>query len=115
MKVLIAGGSGFLGTALKNLLIHNSQDVFTLTRGMSKGRNQIHWDGKTEAGWGYLVNQMDAIVNLTGYGLDHWPWTKRQKQKFEDSRILPGRALVSAIQGASRRPKVFLQISGANR
>lgn len=115
MQILIAGGSGFLGTALKNLLSHNAHEVFVLTRGRSQGRNKIHWDGKTAEGWGMLVNEMDAVVNLTGYGLEHWPWTKRQKQKFEDSRVLPGSALVSAIQSASRRPKVFLQISGINR
>ena len=115
MKVLIAGGSGFLGTALRNLLNHNSHEVFILTRGHSQGRHQIHWDGRTTEGWGNLVNEMDAVVNLTGYGLEHWPWTKRQKQKFEDSRVLPGRALVSAIQSVLRRPKVFLQSSGINR
>jgi uncharacterized protein (TIGR01777 family) len=115
MKVLIAGGSGFLGTALGNLLGHNSHEVFILTRGPSQGRNQIHWDGKTAEGWGHLVNEMDAVVNLTGYGLEHWPWTKRQKQKFIDSRARPGRALVAAIQNATRRPKVFLQSSGVNR
>jgi nucleoside-diphosphate-sugar epimerase len=61
MKVLIAGGSGFLGTALKNMLIHNSHEVFILTRGRSQGRNQIHWDGKTADGWGHLVNEMDSV------------------------------------------------------
>ena len=114
MKVLIAGGTGFLGTALKNILIHNAHEVFILTRGKSQGRNLIHWDGKTVVGWGQLVNEMDAVVNLTGFGLEHWPWTERQKQKFVDSRVLPGRALVSAIQSATRRPKVFLQSSGVN-
>ena len=114
MKILIAGGSGFLGTALRNFLTHNSHEVFILTRGPSSGRNQIHWDGKTAEGWGHLVNEMDAVVNLTGYGLDHWPWTKRMKQKFVDSRVLPGHALVSAMQSATRRPKVFLQVSGIN-
>jgi hypothetical protein len=58
---------------------------------------------------------MDAVVNLTGYGLEHWPWTRGTKQKFEDSRVLPGLALVSAVQSAERRPKVFLQGSGVNR
>lgn len=114
MKILIAGGSGFLGTALKNVLFHSSHEVFILTRGSSRGRNQIHWDGKTIEGWGHLVDEMDAIVHLTGYGLEHWPWTKRQKQKFEDSRVLPGRALIAAMQRTSRRPKVFLQSSGIN-
>lgn len=114
MRILIAGGSGFLGTALRNFLAHNSHEVFILTRGSSSGRNQIHWDGKTAEGWGHLVSEMDAVVNLTGYGLNHWPWTKRMKQKFTDSRVLPGHALVSAIQNAARRPRVFLQVSGIN-
>ncbi len=114
MRILIAGGSGFLGTALRNFLAHNSHEVFILTRGSSSGRNQIHWDGKTAEGWGHLVSEMDAVVNLAGYGLNHWPWTKRMKQKFTDSRVLPGHALVSAIQNAARRPRVFLQVSGIN-
>lgn len=115
MKVLIAGGSGFLGTSLRNSLVKDRHDVFVLTRRASKGTDQIQWDGKTIDGWGYVVNEMDAVVNLTGYGLEHWPWTKHQKQKFLDSRVLPGRALVSAIQNAERRPRVFLQTSGVNR
>jgi uncharacterized protein (TIGR01777 family) len=57
---------------------------------------------------------MDAVVHLTGWGLEHWPWTKRQKEKFINSRVVPGRALVSAIQKASRRPPVFVQTSGIN-
>src|SRR5215210_8865385 len=115
MKVLIAGGLGFLGTSLKNSLRKDGHDVFLLTRRASKAPNQIHWDGKTARGWGDLMNEIDAVVNLTGYGLEHWPWTQRQKQKFLASRVLPGRALVSAIRDARRRPRVFLQTSGINR
>jgi uncharacterized protein (TIGR01777 family) len=115
MKVLIAGGSGFLGTALKNSLIKANHSVFILTRRPSKAEHEIQWDGKTPHGWGHFVNDMDAVVNLTGFGLEHWPWTKRQKQRFIDSRVVPGLALVSAIQNATRRPNVFLQTSGINR
>jgi uncharacterized protein (TIGR01777 family) len=115
MKVLIAGGSGFLGTALKKSLLKANHDVFILTRRNSKDVHEIQWDGKTPSGWGRLINEMDAVVNLTGVGLEHWPWTKRQKQRFVDSRVLPGLALVSAIQNAARRPRVFLQTSGVNR
>jgi uncharacterized protein (TIGR01777 family) len=115
MKVLIAGGSGFLGTALKNSLIKANHNVFILTRRASKDAYEIQWDGKTPNGWGSLVNDMDAVVNLTGFGLEHWPWTKRQKQRFVDSRVVPGLALVSAIQNTARRPRVFLQTSGINR
>jgi len=115
MKVLIAGGSGFLGTALKNSLIKANHDVFILTRRASKDAHAIQWDGKTPNGWGHRVNDMDAVVNLTGFGLEHWPWTKRQKQRFIDSRVKPGLALVSAIQNADRRPSIFLQTAGINR
>src|SRR5215216_2056940 len=108
MKVLIAGGSGFLGTALKNSLGNDHHEVFILTRGSPENDHDIQWDGKTAERWGHRMNEMDAVVNLTGFGLEHWPWTKRQKQRFVDSRVTPGRALVSAIQNASRRPRVFL-------
>lgn len=115
MNVMIAGGSGFLGTALTKSLVQDGHSVFILTRGKPKNPNQIQWDGKTTTGWGHRINEMDAIVNLTGYGLEHWPWTKRQKQKFIDSRVLPGLALASAIKESSRRPRVFIQTSGINR
>ena len=115
MNILIAGGSGFLGTALTKSLEQDDHKVFILTRRNPVKSNHIHWDGKTTNGWGHLVNGMDAVVNLTGYGLEHWPWTKRQKQKFLDSRVIPGLALASAIKDASRRPGVFLQASGINR
>ncbi|HEX2997426.1 MAG TPA: TIGR01777 family oxidoreductase [Anaerolineales bacterium] len=115
MKVLIAGGSGFLGTALRTSLAEDRHEVFILTRRPLHRPGEIHWDGKTTNGWGHRMNEMDAVVNLTGFGLEHWPWTQKQKQKFIDSRVLPGLALASAIQSASHRPRVFLQTSGINR
>lgn len=115
MNVLIAGGSGFLGSALAKSLEQDGHTVFILTRRQPSRPNQIHWDGKTTTGWGDRVNEMDAIVNLTGFGLEHWPWTKRQKQKFIDSRVIPGLALACAIREASRRPGIFVQTSGINR
>jgi uncharacterized protein (TIGR01777 family) len=114
MKILIAGGAGFIGTALGKLLVQDHHEVFVLTRRTPRHSGQIQWDGKTAQGWGHRMNEMDAVVNLTGFGLEHWPWTRRQKQKFIDSRVLPGLALVSAIQVTKQRPKVFLQGSGIN-
>lgn len=115
MKVLIAGGTGFLGSALESSLRRDNHEVMVLTRRAPKNPNEIQWDGRTTNGWGHIVNEVDAVVELTGYGLEHWPWTARQKKRFLDSRVLPGRALASAIKDASRRPRVFLQTSGINR
>lgn len=115
MNVLIAGGAGFIGTALTQSLEQDGHKVVILTRQNSAKPNHIQWDGRTTNRWRHLINEMDAVVNLTGYGLEHWPWTKRQKQKFIDSRVIPGLALASAIKDSSRRPGVFLQTSGINR
>lgn len=114
MNILIAGGSGFLGKALTTHLA-NQHTVFILTRQTSKLPNQIQWDAKTTDGWAHRLNEMDAVIHLTGYGLEHWPWTQRQKQKFIDSRVIPGLVLASAFEQAPRRPGIFIQASGINR
>ena|SRR5688572_1331294 len=115
MNVLIAGGSGFLGKALTNSLKADNHQVIILTRRAPKHANQIQWDGKTTNGWAHVVNEVDVLVHVAGFGVQYWPWTRKQKQKFIDSRVIPGLALVSAIQSAARRPRVFLQSSGVNR
>ena len=115
MNILIAGGSGFLGSALNSHLTKNNHKVFILTRQTPKSTNQIQWDAKTTNGWAQRLNEMDAVIHLTGYGLEHWPWTQRQKQRFIDSRVIPGLALASAFEQATRRPGIFIQASGINR
>ena len=117
MKVLIAGGSGFMGKHLINSLIADNHYVWVLSRNPKKEVNgaQLHlWDGKTADGLEQLVGQVDAVINLSGLSLHSWPWTKRKKQRFYDSRIQPGYALTSAIERADTRPNVLLQISGIN-
>jgi len=114
MNVLIAGGSGFMGSSLAGYLRSAGHQIWILTRDKSDNESEIHWDGKTVDGWGQRIAEMDAVVNMTGYGLEHWPWTKSQKQHFHDSRILPGHALISAIKHSTHRPGMFLQISGIN-
>jgi len=115
MNILIAGGSGFLGSALISHLTKNNHKIFILTRKTPTSPNQIQWDAKTTNGWSHRLNEMDAVIQLTGYGLEHWPWTQRQKQRFIDSRVIPGLALATAFGQATRRPGIFIQASGINR
>jgi uncharacterized protein (TIGR01777 family) len=117
MKVLIAGGSGFMGRHLIKSLNADSHQVWVLTRDPSQniqGALIVGWDGQTVAGWGELVNEVDAVVNLSGLSTSNWPWTERKKQRFLSSRVQPGRALAIAVKSASHRPDVFIQISGIN-
>ena len=119
MRILIVGGTGMIGTALTKSFLADGHQVWVLTRNPGKARllegaTAIGWNGKTTEGWGKITEQMDAVVNLVGEPLSRWPWTKKQKQRFWDSRVGGGRALAQAIQAASPRPKVLIQASGVN-
>ena len=117
MKVLIAGGAGFMGRHLIKSLIADNHKVWVLSRNPNKsveGAQVVKWDGKTTKDWAHIVNDMDVVVNLAGLSLYYWPWTSRKKQRFIDSRVEPGHALATAIKDASRHPDVFIQISGIN-
>jgi len=116
MNVMIAGGSGFLGSALTKSFLADGHKVFILTRGsgVPSGAQVLKWDAKTTNGWGHLVNEMDVIIHLAGKTLASWPWTAATKQDFHDSRILPGLALGQAILEADHRPGIFVQQSGIN-
>jgi len=118
MKYLIAGGAGFLGTALANSLLADKHDVLILSRNsgprIPAGAQAVKWDAKTTEGWGHLINEVDGVIHLAGKSLSSWPWTPSKKRAFLDSRVVPGLALVSAIEKADRRPRVFVQQSGIN-
>ena len=105
MKVLISGGTGFMGTHLIKSLTADNHQVWVLSRSLEKSVENaqiVVWNGKTTDGWGHIIDEMDAVVNLAGLSLYHWPWTKRKKQRFLDSRVEPGRALASAIYEARK-------------
>jgi hypothetical protein len=116
MNIMIAGGSGFLGSALTNSFLAEGHKVFILTRGSSApaGAQAIKWDAKTTSGWGHLVNEMDVMIHLAGRTIASWPWTASTKRDFHDSRVFPGLALGQAISEANHRPGVFVQASGIN-
>ena len=119
MRVLIAGGTGMIGTALTRSLLADGYSVAVLTRDpatarLPEGASAIRWDARTPAGLADELSRVDAVVNLVGERLSKWPWTKAQKQRFWSSRVDAGRALAEAIRLASPRPKVLLQASGVN-
>ena len=114
MRVLIAGGTGFLGAALSRALQQRGDEHLILTRQPARRINETQWDGISVGAWARVLEDVDAVVNATGYGLEHWPWTAARRRRFVASRVNPGRALAAAIAGARHPPRTFVQFSGTN-
>jgi uncharacterized protein (TIGR01777 family) len=122
MRIIIAGGSGLIGSALTQDLRKDNHEVYILTRNpgrvtpMGDGVRLFAWDGRTQQGWGKLVAGADAVVNLAGANLageGFFParWNKFRKSIILQSRILAGQAITEAIKLASEKPKVLVQAS----
>lgn len=117
MKVVIAGGSGFLGTALTGRLVARGDEVVVLSRrgGSAEvprdGVRVAAWrgDGTATSSWVSEINDADAVVNLAGAGIADKRWNQARKQVLRDSRVIPTRSLVEGLRTATRRPAVFLQ------
>jgi uncharacterized protein (TIGR01777 family) len=112
MRVLIAGGAGFLGQKLALRLRHEGHRVQILTRRSSLSADTITWnpDG-TPGGLSQHLEDADGVVNLAGETLAKWPWTKQRKRAMWESRILSTRTIAKAITSCARPPKVFISSS----
>jgi uncharacterized protein (TIGR01777 family) len=122
MRIIITGGSGLIGTELTKALIQDDHEVIILSRNPENasdlpfGAQAVAWDGKTADGWGELVEETDAIVNLAGEsiageGFIPRRWTAERKQRIRQSRIDAGKAVVAAVAAANHKPEVVIQAS----
>ena len=113
-RIVLAGGSGFIGQSLSPFLLSKNYEVIVLTRAPSQHHGtvrKVHWDGKTLDDWLEFVNGAFAVVNLTGRSINcrHTPEYRRE---IIDSRVDSVRVLGQAIARCVQSPKVFVQIAG---
>ena len=108
MRVVVTGGTGFLGGALVERLRGDGHTVTVLTRGPS-GAGRVHWDPDVPSGeWTSTLDGSDAVINLAGESIAGGRWTARRKALIRDSRTASTRALATAIRAARRPPPVFV-------
>lgn len=116
MKIVIAGGSGFIGRALTQSLLQAGHSVGVLSRNaqnarLPEGARAIAWDGRTLGKWAEEVADAQAIVNLTGKSVAA-RWNEKVKRELEESRLLPTQVLIQAMtQASAGSSKVLAQAS----
>jgi uncharacterized protein (TIGR01777 family) len=121
MRIIVAGGTGFLGAPLCGAWADEGHDVRVLTRSLAPGRSQHEpgtgVPGVTRVGWqpdgasdglADLVDAADAVINLAGESIGAGRWNAARKRAIADSRLGPTRTLVRAIASARTPPAVFI-------
>jgi len=109
MKLVLAGGSGFLGTAWRDHLAREGHEVVRLVRGEALSGSESHWDPYAGQVDRSVIEGADVVANLAGAPLAHWPWTEAYKRTFTDSRVATTRTLAEAIASSDRKPAFVAQ------
>lgn len=111
MKVLLVGGSGFLGGLLRQALAARGDEPWVLTRQPARGPGQLRWDparGFTDPA---SVPQLDAVVNLAGAAIADRPWTRARRKVLWESRVDVTASLIAALAARPSPPRVYLGAS----
>ncbi|RMH72991.1 MAG: TIGR01777 family protein [Gemmatimonadetes bacterium] len=117
MKLVVSGGTGFIGQELVRQLLHAGHEVVVLTR-RPRPTSTPHltfcqWDTQTvDTAWVKEIAGAQAVINLAGAGVADQRWTAHRKKIIYDSRINSTRALVDAIGHVTERPSVLINASG---
>ena len=114
-RIIIAGGSGFLGQALAAHFLNTKWDVVTLTRSPGQpglaGR-KVAWDARTVGAWQKELDGATAVINLTGKSVN-CRYNTRNEREILDSRVDSTRVLAQAIGRCDEPPPVWLNASTA--
>lgn len=118
MRVVLAGGTGFLGRALVARLVRDGHQAVVLTRDAAARPTQlgVRWVAWTPDGgigpWAAEIDGADAVVNLAGAGIADARWTDSRKRLLRDSRVLSTGSLAAAVAAARVKPRVFVHLTG---
>jgi len=116
-KVVLAGGTGHLGSLLAKAFVCQGWSVVILTRNVAreleKNIEWVEWDGENLGNWCKSLEGADTVINLSGKSIQ-CRFTDGNKKEMYDSRINPTRILADCIQSLSLKPKLWINFSGVS-
>lgn len=114
-RIILAGGSGFLGQVLREHFLKKGCEVVVLTRSpcqIDGNSRECFWDGRTIGEWTCELDGADVLINLAGRSVD-CRYTTRNRRLMMDSRVDSTRVLGEAVARCANPPKVWLNSSTA--
>lgn len=122
MRVVVTGGTGFVGKALVASLAERGDEVVVLSRGGREGSSPgartrpgsvtvATWTPSATGEWTRRIDGADAVVHLAGAGVMDERWTDARKEVLRSSRIRSTELLADAIVRAERKPRVLVSSS----
>ena len=114
-KMVLAGGSGFLGTELTAHFQKLGYEVIILTRSPKQTSGSVRdvaWDARTLGNWMRELEGAEAVVNLTGKSVN-CRYTQRNRKEIIDSRVNSTRVVGEAIAKCAEPPRVWLNSSSS--
>jgi uncharacterized protein (TIGR01777 family) len=119
-RIVISGGTGFLGKRLAERFSREGHEVVVLTRSERlpgdlaelAGVRAVKWDAVSGGDWEREIDGAQAVIHLAGEQAVGVRYTESVKQRIVDSRVKSGEALVRAIEKATARPEVLISSSG---
>lgn len=113
MRIVIAGGSGFVGRKLTALLLEKGHEIVILTRKEKEAQGKVSFvkwlseGAKPEKEIGHA----DAVINLAGVSINDGRWTEQHQQQIYESRMTATDELLRIMMALEKKPSVLVNAS----
>ncbi|HEY8388897.1 MAG TPA: TIGR01777 family oxidoreductase [Parasegetibacter sp.] len=114
-KIVLAGGTGYLGKVLTGYFRDKSEEIVILSRkaaGTDGRVKSVVWDGKTEGDWIKELEGAEVLVNLCGKNVN-CRYTEANKKEIVESRTIPTTLLANVINKLNNPPQVWINVTSA--
>lgn len=112
MRIVITGGTGFIGQALCTKLVERGDEPLVISRSPEQATGNLPDGTRVEREAAAFADASpDAIVNLAGEPIADGRWTEARKRRIIDSRVEATRAVVDLCSQLEPAPRVLVSAS----